>query len=295
MLNLFLCHASEDKEFVNLLASYLDSQNIDLWYDKREIKVGDSIVSRINEGLDSASHIVVVLSKASVKKPWFQKELSSALMKQLQDKSITVIPLLREDCKIPVLLADIKYADCRRSFDEGFQQMIDGIIGSKDMITKNDPLIRKQEKEIAMGGKVINFHSRVDKTIVGDNNKVTININKITKKSSKSKYPEGCIGYDVIKANYIGYLITRYHEYKEYEVGKTNMNYKWFPSQLKNRFKIGQNRTIYNIPISRFDELLNYIQSRIKGTTLGNINKGKGQMKNYLTFDEYVIENKSNE
>ena len=69
MLNLFLCHASEDKEFVDLLANYLDSRDINLWYDKREVKVGDSIVSRINHGLDAASHVVVVLSKASVQKP----------------------------------------------------------------------------------------------------------------------------------------------------------------------------------------------------------------------------------
>ena len=129
---LFLCHASEDKEFVDILAIYLDSRGVDLWYDKREIKVGDSIVSRINDGLDAASHIVVVLSKASVEKTWVKKEISAALMKQLHNKSITVIPLLREDCRIPPLLADIRYADCRKDQDTGFQQIVDAIIGSED-------------------------------------------------------------------------------------------------------------------------------------------------------------------
>lgn len=130
-LLLFICHASEDKPFVDILAMYLDSCNLDLWYDKREIKVGDSIVSRINDGLDAASHVVVVLSKASAEKPWVKKEVSAALMKQLQDRSIKVIPLLREDCRIPPLLADIKYADCRTDQDSGFRQLVDAIIGIK--------------------------------------------------------------------------------------------------------------------------------------------------------------------
>ena len=128
-LCLFLCHASEDKPFVDRLAAYLDRQGMELWYDKREIKIGESIVGRINEGLELASHVVVVLSKTSVDKPWVKKEMSAALMKQLQDRSITVIPLLREDCRIPPLLADIKYADCRKEQETEFRHMIDDMTG----------------------------------------------------------------------------------------------------------------------------------------------------------------------
>ena len=216
-------------------------------------------------------------------------------MKQLHDKSITVIPLLREDCKIPALLADIKYADCRKNRDAGFKQMADEIIASKDVITKKEILIKDKKEGIAMGGKVINFHSKVEKTIVGDNNKVTININKTIKKSSKNKYPEGCVGYEIVKANYIGYLIDKYHEYKEYEVGRENMNYSIFPSNLKKEFRIGRQRTIYHVPIGLFDDLASYIQNRIDKTKLVRINKGKGQMKNYVTYYDYLIMNKINE
>jgi hypothetical protein len=77
--------------------------------------------------------------------------------------------------------------------------------------------------------KVINFHSRVHGSVVGDHNTVTIKISK----KSVNKYPDGCIGSDVIKNAYISYLITRYHEYKEYEVGKENMIYRIFPAALK--------------------------------------------------------------
>ena len=73
--------------------------------------------------------------------------------------------------------------------------------------------------------KMINFNREIDTAIVGDNNTANI-INKKTK--NKSKYSEGSIGFDLLKANYVSYLIGRFNEYKEYEVGKENMKYALF-------------------------------------------------------------------
>ena len=123
----FICHASEDKPFVELLTTALDRQAIGFWYDRREIKVGDSIVEKINDGLSEATHLIVVLSTASVAKAWVKREMSSSLMRQLGDRSIKLLPILREDCTIPPLLADMKYADFREDFDCGFTELIDGL------------------------------------------------------------------------------------------------------------------------------------------------------------------------
>jgi hypothetical protein len=80
----------------------------------------------------------------------------------------------------------------------------------------------------------------VNQSVFGDNNIVTYNVLS----TKKSKYPDGCIGHEISKANYISYLITRYHVYKEWEVGKEQMRYGLFPSRLKKRYKIGKQRTI---------------------------------------------------
>ena len=119
----FVCHASEDKPFVERLCDFLDHQEVPVWYDKREIRVGDSIVGRINEGIGAASHVVVVLSKTSVKRPWVAKELSSALMLQLRDSDIVVLPILIEECRVPPLLADVRFADCRANETVGLQEL----------------------------------------------------------------------------------------------------------------------------------------------------------------------------
>lgn len=123
-IHLFLCYASEDKSFVAKLAEFLQSSGASVWFDQWEIRVGDSIVQKINEGLSAATHLAVVLSSNSVEKPWVKREMSSALMRQLADNSISLIPIVIDDCQIPAILSDIKYADCRADIDAGFKSVL---------------------------------------------------------------------------------------------------------------------------------------------------------------------------
>jgi hypothetical protein len=124
---LFVCHASEDKTFVDRLVTELDHCALHAWYDKREILVGDSIVDRVNEALTMARFLVVVLSPRSVIKPWVNRELNSTLMRQLSQEHITILPVLIGDCELPPLLADLKYADFRQSFGSGLAELVAAI------------------------------------------------------------------------------------------------------------------------------------------------------------------------
>jgi hypothetical protein len=128
----------------------------------------------------------------------------------------------------------------------------------------------------------INTFSKVDTAIVGNHNNVVIKQQKAT----KQKYPPGCIGYDTSKANYVGHLIKRYNEYKEYELGDV-LNYATFNGHLKKQFKIPPTRTIYNLPIEQFELLASYIKGRIDNTKLARV-KGKSH-RNYSSFEDYVI------
>lgn len=160
-----------------------------------------------------------------------------------------------------------------------------GDITKKEVSRLKSNLTARREERNTMPGKVINFRARVENAVVGDNNRVTFNV----RKPVKNKYPEGSIGFHNYKANYVSYLVGRYHEYKEYEVGKENMRYGIFLSGIKKRFKIGKTRTVYNIPETRFEELIEYIQKRIDETKLARVNRGKFQFKNYESFDEYLL------
>ena len=62
----FVSHASADKVFVDRLVSDLAVREIPVWYDKLDLRVGDSVTGGINDGLASSKYFLIVLSKSSV-------------------------------------------------------------------------------------------------------------------------------------------------------------------------------------------------------------------------------------
>lgn len=120
----FISHSHQDKGFVDKLAAQLVMHKAYVWLDRWEIKVGDSLLGKVQGAIQSASALIVVLSKASVESEWCRKELNAGLMRELEEKRVVVLPLLLEDCAMPVFLKDKKYADFRKDFDAGLRETL---------------------------------------------------------------------------------------------------------------------------------------------------------------------------
>ena len=113
----FVSHASGDKAFVDRLVADLAARGIPVWYDKLDLRLGESIPGAINAGLADSKYFAIVLSKASVASKWVQEELNAALMTQVAKGGTFILPLLLEDCTVPPLLAHRKHADFRGDYD----------------------------------------------------------------------------------------------------------------------------------------------------------------------------------
>jgi len=124
---LFLCHSSEDKEFVDWLAGQLRAVGVRVWLDKWEIRVGDSIVQKINDGISTSDHLVVVLSQKAVRSRWVNEELSGGLLRNIESKGAFVLPVLVEDCEIPPLLSHRCYADFRTDRARGLSDLAEAL------------------------------------------------------------------------------------------------------------------------------------------------------------------------
>ncbi len=91
--DVFICHASEDKErFVRPLAEALSQAGLDVWYDEFTLKLGDSLRQKIDEGLAKSSYGVVVLSHDFFTKPWPQTELDGLAVREVGGKKV-ILPL----------------------------------------------------------------------------------------------------------------------------------------------------------------------------------------------------------
>jgi hypothetical protein len=77
--DVFLSHASEDKPYVEELHRTLVAAGLQIWMDKAELRWGDKLRSRIDDGLKRSRFVIVVLSKAFLGlKKWTEYELDSA-------------------------------------------------------------------------------------------------------------------------------------------------------------------------------------------------------------------------
>ena len=95
MRDIFICHAGEDKEeIVRPMVEAFSQAGISCWYDEAEIRWGDSIVQKVNEGLAASRYVVVVFSPAFVQKNWPQRELNAVLNQEASTGEVKVLPLL---------------------------------------------------------------------------------------------------------------------------------------------------------------------------------------------------------
>ncbi len=123
----FISYSHANKDFVDLLAAHLVKNKARVWVDRWELNVGDSIIDKIQSAIEGSEAILVILSNESVESEWCKKELSSGLLRELEEKRVVVLPVLIEDCEIPLFLRGKKYADFRKNFDEGLNTILDAI------------------------------------------------------------------------------------------------------------------------------------------------------------------------
>lgn len=120
----FISHASVDKPFVDRLVADLATSSIPVWYDKLDLRVGESVPGAINAGLSDSKYFAIVLSKASVASAWVREELNAALMTQVARGGTFILPVLLEDCTIPPLLAHRRYADFRKDYSAALSELL---------------------------------------------------------------------------------------------------------------------------------------------------------------------------
>jgi hypothetical protein len=107
------------------------------------------------------------------------------------------------------------------------------------------------------------------------------------KASARRSSPQGTIGSDMLRKNYISYLVRRYNDFlkigRESFGDKRNVSYSFLSTRIIQVFKASAN----DLPIVRFDELVDFITEYIDGSIVGRNNRSEGT-RNYEPFDEFA-------
>ena len=173
-MKVFISHSSRDKKFVRTLKDCLHENSIETWFDEDQLDLGDSLINKLENALNTSSHLVIILSPTSVESDWVKYELKKALSNQRTGLMQKIIPIKYRECEIPEELKELLHADLSEEvvlpshdsdrikfisngFESFFLKLVKAIRNSSKAINNNE----KEEiiKTIKSSEEVIEKHS----------------------------------------------------------------------------------------------------------------------------------------
>lgn len=141
----FVSHAHQDRAFVERLAGDLRAYGVDAWYFPWEIKPGDPIRQKIEEGLEGCEFFIIVISNASLSRPWVQTELDVATDRKNNGKIRKIIPIKIENCDhLPATLKTLCWEDFS---DQPYESALKRVLDSIFDVDVRPPLGRRRSEQ----------------------------------------------------------------------------------------------------------------------------------------------------
>ena len=107
--DVFLSHSSKDKAVVRSLAERLRADKLQVWFDEWEIRAGDSIPAKIEEGLEGSRVLVLCMSEHAFGSDWSQLEAGTFRFRDPLNKERRFIPLRLDEARIRGSLSQFLY------------------------------------------------------------------------------------------------------------------------------------------------------------------------------------------
>jgi DNA-binding beta-propeller fold protein YncE len=128
----FLCYSSQDRQRVRALAERLRDNGVRIWFDDWEIKLGDDILLKIEQGLESSCTLILLMSSHAFGSDWVAMERNTTMFRDPVNKQRRFIPLLLEDCDIPDTIKRFRYIDWRSEDEQEYGKLLSAIAPMKE-------------------------------------------------------------------------------------------------------------------------------------------------------------------
>lgn len=168
VIDVFLCHNSADKPWVEKLAEHIESETVDgteegrplrVFFDKWDIDIGQNFVQRINHGLTRSRFVAVVISPEFLKAPWTEFEWTHVVTQDPTNLRARLIPIFRRERSLdgastfdlPAPFRALNWVDFRKDagFRRSYQRLIRRIRGlPPERGKKRKPLAAAQSRPL---------------------------------------------------------------------------------------------------------------------------------------------------
>ncbi|HEY1122568.1 MAG TPA: TIR domain-containing protein [Haloferula sp.] len=121
--DVFLSYATEDLTSATQFAERLKERGVKLWFDRWELKPGDHLLSRLNDGLCKSRKLVALWSKNyfADQKVWTHAESFAVLDPDILARDRPLVPVLIGECQVPPLFRTLLHIDFRTAADFEFR------------------------------------------------------------------------------------------------------------------------------------------------------------------------------
>lgn len=177
LYDVFVSHSSRDKAIVRAVAEKLREDGLRVWFDAWEIRPGDSIPSRIDEGLEYSRVLVLFMSANAFGSDWAQLESQTFRFRDPLNRERRFIPLKLDDSRIKGSLVQFSYIDWQPGQrEQSYPKLLEGCrpptmlndvrpinINVKASVTHSNSLpLLKSEFEYRPDNYVALMHVKVD-------------------------------------------------------------------------------------------------------------------------------------
>jgi hypothetical protein len=107
--DVFLSHSSKDKEVVRDVAERLKAGGLRVWFDEWEIKPGDSIPAKIEDGLETSRVLVLCMSANAFGSDWAKLESYTFRFRDPLNTERRFVPVRLDDAPIKGSLSQFRY------------------------------------------------------------------------------------------------------------------------------------------------------------------------------------------
>jgi len=122
----FLSHSSADKPLATAIYRSLRNQAVSIWFDRLELRPGDSLLKGIADGIGNSDCLLVLVTETSNQSRWVEKEVGIALTQEVEGKGPRVIPIVVNGCSVPTMLADKIYVSVDQD-GNGSQEIVPAV------------------------------------------------------------------------------------------------------------------------------------------------------------------------
>jgi TPR repeat protein len=148
----FFSYCRQDKEFATRLAEDLKASGANVWMDRLDIAPGQEWDDAVEEAVSQCPRMLLLLSSASVQSRNVRNEVAYAL-----DEKKTIIPVLYQDCTIPLQLRRIQHIDFRTDYADGLKTLLK-VLGAEQQA-------QPQATSVASVSAIEGHPARTDKVV----------------------------------------------------------------------------------------------------------------------------------